>query len=853
MFGQTTFLEGRVLHASSRAGLENVVWQTRDSKGRILRYGFSKTGGVYRIPLSPSVTVVEFRLIGFATQSYSIKEFTDLPRHEVILSITDVEIPEVRIALPPIVRRADTIRYNAESFRTGEDRYVVDLIKKLPGLTIGNKGSIYYQGEPISRFYIEGRDLLGGQYGIASQNMSVDAVASVEVLENHQHIKALQDVARPAKAALNIRLKDKFKFRPFGEVEAGAGFPWLYKGKVFLGLFNKALQIITHAKGNNTGEYILEEMDDKLQLSEIFFYSLPMVNKLGSIQPKNLEIDQERYFFHHTYLGSLNTLVGLSEASELKLNLAHGTDWMRQNYRSSEELRIRESQWDLSESTELRKRMQQSKLSLHYEHNGDKIFVQNDLILRQNGDNMSASIIHRDVIADRSIANLYDIQNRLNGLYKTPNKNIFQFKSLLRWQGNREQLKTQEALSSYKLDETLRIEEIFNRNQLSSKFHFPMQTLGVTLESEYEREWIELGVVSSRPAPLPEFEPRDQQALATRYQFSFIPNYSISFFTQKIVLSFSAPVAYSYYKVVQKAAQRKELRPIYTPTAGLYLRFNYQWDLNLSASRDWNYSDKESLLQAPYFSSYRNIFIPSGEFHTSESYRANAYLQYKNLSELFFWNLRASYLHSCYNYLPTTTLSTEHTYLGSKSGLRTLDDITVVSDFTKNFLQPNLSFTFSPTYNAIQSPLVRQGIRFVNRAHLVTLALKSEWHWASKLTVAYQLTSRGAWTQNRFATSKIRWSFDQKVALSYFPIDGLELTCKMAHTAYEHQENSYHQFYFLDALASYKYKKFEFTLLANNLLNLKRYSIVTYFDISTYRLELPLRGREFLAMVKFSF
>lgn len=855
LFGQTVYQEGRVLHAVTRAGLDNVIWKTQDSKGKGLHFGFSKAGGDYRIPLVPETAVVEFRLMGYATKSYSVADFKVLPRREVLLAVTDVEIPEVRISLPPITRRADTIRYNAESFRSGEDRYVADLLKKLPGISMGNNGTVYYQGEAISRFYIEGRDLLGGQYGIASQNMPVDAVSSVEVLESHQHIKALQDVARPAKAALNIRLKDRFKFRPFGEIEAGGGgYPWIYKGRVFLGLFNKALQFIFHAKGNNTGDYILEEMDDKLQMSELFFYNAPIDNKLSTPLPRNVEIAQERHLFHQTYLASLNTLVALNAASELKLNATHGSDWMRQEFRSDEVLHIGESLWNITERSDLRKRKQQSRIDLHYEYNGDRTFLQNDLILQQHGDNTRARITNHDTVTDKSLGNLYDIQNRLSGLYRTQNRQIFQFKSLLRWQGDKERLKTQEAISNYLLDETLGVEDIFNRNQLSSSFHFGHHSFSFMVESEYHRERLAFGLATyHRPTLRPEFSPQEQQVTLTRWQLRFIPNYSISFFNKMLALNFSLPVVYSHYQVVQNPNERKEQRPIFLPTAGLLVRFNYQWEFNLSGSRDWDYCDEESLISAPYFLNYRNIYVPSGDFHTNEAYRAYTNLQYKNPAELFFWNIRASYWYSHYNYLPTSTVSTELTYSGSLPGRRTTDNISIVSDFTKNFLQPNLSLTFTPQYNVAQSPFIRQGVTFRNVAHLFTLGLNAEWRWAGKLTLTYNLKVRGVWNQNRVTTSHIRRYFDQNAAVYYFPISGLELACKATHTAYEHRDNEYYQFYFLDASVGYKYKKWGFALLAHNLLDLKRYSTVTYLDVSRYWQELPLRGREFLVSVKYSF
>lgn len=62
----------------------------------------------------------------------------------------------------------------------------------MPGISVSNDGRISYQGEAISKFYIEGQDLLGGNYNQATANLPVEAVTNVEVLEHNQNVKVLK-------------------------------------------------------------------------------------------------------------------------------------------------------------------------------------------------------------------------------------------------------------------------------------------------------------------------------------------------------------------------------------------------------------------------------------------------------------------------------------------------------------------------------------------------------------------------------------------------------------------------------------------------------------------------------------
>ena len=49
---------------------------------------------------------------------------------------------------------------------------------------------------------------MGGRYGVAVNNVRAKDISRVEVLENHQPIKALKDVEFSPDAAINLRLKD---------------------------------------------------------------------------------------------------------------------------------------------------------------------------------------------------------------------------------------------------------------------------------------------------------------------------------------------------------------------------------------------------------------------------------------------------------------------------------------------------------------------------------------------------------------------------------------------------------------------------------------------------------------------
>ena len=127
-------------------------------------------------------------------------------------------------------------------------------IKRLPGIKVKDDGTIEYQGKPINKFYLDGNDFIGGQYGLATNNISHKDVASVEVMENHQPVKALEGIEFPEEAGINLKLKDDARSRWVGVAQAVAGVqPLLYDGSLFTMRMASKIQNMFTLKADNTG------------------------------------------------------------------------------------------------------------------------------------------------------------------------------------------------------------------------------------------------------------------------------------------------------------------------------------------------------------------------------------------------------------------------------------------------------------------------------------------------------------------------------------------------------------------------------------------------------------------------
>ena len=135
-----------------------------------------------------------------------------------------IELPEVEYKAPIVIQHGDTLSYMVSNLKAATDRTLEDILRRIPGVDIRPDGTITYHDKPINHFYIEGMDLLDSKYSFATRNLKPEDLNMVEVLEDHQPIRALRDYLPSNRAAINVKLKKDRLSRPVGYAQTGAGW-----------------------------------------------------------------------------------------------------------------------------------------------------------------------------------------------------------------------------------------------------------------------------------------------------------------------------------------------------------------------------------------------------------------------------------------------------------------------------------------------------------------------------------------------------------------------------------------------------------------------------------------------------
>ena len=242
-------LRGRIVDSGSGEGVAGAVVQGL-AGGKAVCFASADGTGAFVLKVRAQVDTISVRAMGYE----KLLVAADADLSAVCLRPEATVLREVVVQSPDIYSRGDTLVFNVSQFAKAEDNAIIDVIKRLPGVKVKDDGTITYQGKPINKFYIDGSDFIGGQYGLATENISHKDVASVEVLENHQPVKALEGIDFPEEAGINLKLKEDARSRWVGVAQGGAGAtPMLYDASLYAMRIAPRLQTVLTAAADNTG------------------------------------------------------------------------------------------------------------------------------------------------------------------------------------------------------------------------------------------------------------------------------------------------------------------------------------------------------------------------------------------------------------------------------------------------------------------------------------------------------------------------------------------------------------------------------------------------------------------------
>ena len=363
--------------------LSSVIIKRYTQGHKLGGYASSASDGSFSIKAEAGDSLI-FSMLGFKNQHIAVS--SNMKPLTIRMSDGAIELREVKVKSDKVHEHGDTISYIVGAYANGNDRSIGDVIAKMPGFDVDKStGKISYEGKPISKFYIEGLDMLGGKYGTATNTLPQGEVGSVQVLRNHQPIRVLEDFTFTDDAAVNIKMKSSAKTHWVTSWKAGGGYGsahegydkgrWLFEG---FGLRLKSdLQTMLTYKTNNTGTDVSRESTNLFSLDELMGEQPKSFIRLSV--PTASGLSRERSLLNRSHTFTANVMKRISEDSQINFQLVYNNERDKAWGSQRTEYVLTDGNRIINNDLSWRSNSNNLYALLKYEHNSAKSYLRNSL------------------------------------------------------------------------------------------------------------------------------------------------------------------------------------------------------------------------------------------------------------------------------------------------------------------------------------------------------------------------------------------------------------------------------------------------------------------------------------------
>ncbi len=796
----------------------------------------------------------------------------------VMLDGKPIVIREVTVKAPPISQWGDTLTYRVENFADIQDKTIGDVLRKMPGIEVADGGEIRYQGEPINKFYVEGTDLLGGRYGLATNNISHRDVQSVELMENHQPVRALRDVVHSDNAALNLRLKQEAKARWVGTAELGAGTagsvgddayvctdPLSGEGRLFGMRIGSGWQSMHNLAAQNTGQNPAAE-NHTFSVADILNGTGggPLLPDRIAIGAAAAPLDERRTRFNRSVLFNTTNTKKLGGDYELNLRLNYSGDRTEWQSGGSTTHYLADGEDTVIEDERSLVRRHDVSGTVRLEGNKERFFLKNELRADWSWDDRRVALsgtypnLQRASLPTGGIANDFELVRRVG-------KRTLTIASQNRYQTNPHHLAVTQGERTSR--QSVREGAFTTHSNVGYGWSVGRWMLdaraGVSLRAQSMRSSLSGfgdmpggGIASGDPESAP------GSAAASASSLSTVRGYVtpvITYRSSRLRGVLSAPLSLYHYHFRDKntvgngTARRTADRFIAAPNLSLRWSLSARWTVAGSASAGRRPVDESLLRGGVIMQDYRHFTTGLVEFSGGDAAMVSGRLEYKDPIRTLFFN--GSLARSWTRVTPLVGrrfigeyILTEYTADTGRG-----DNWTARVGASKGIDGVNGTVELETVWSATSGRMLQNGVSTRYTSETLSVSPRFKGRLARWCNAEYGLSLRRVSLSWRGESSVIR-SVMGRLSVNLIPSRKFFVTLSGEHYTNEVTPGSFKNLWLADVGATWRPEgKWEFSLSAANLFDGREYAYTLYGALSSSSYAYRIRPREVLAGVSFRF
>ena len=768
------------------------------------------------------------------------------------------ELKGVTVRARSIEQKGDTLEYIVGSFVQKQDKSIEDVLKRMPGIEVADDGKITYQGLPIQKFYVEGMDLMGGSYAAVSKNLPHQSVSSVEVYENHQPIKMLEDKVESEQASINIKLAKDVALTGTAKLGLGA-WPFLWNANLTPMLFSGKVQMLAAYRTNNTGDDLT--MYTRMLTMQQLQGERPakLGNELGIKQASMPLFNTNRYLDNHTHLINLNTLFPVSENTTLRVNLYYLNDLRKQSVSQSNTIYLAADTLAYTEQIDNRLRDNQLFGTITLNRNDKAYYLDDKLNFSKAWDNALGLDVNNGLPVSQTLKTpALSVDNDLR-LIIPVGKRMLDITSCIGYGQTPHRLEVEPGQFANLLNDSLgyakTTQELNTRQYFADHAVSAIFTAGrFTIRPKAGFLFVQRHITSQLTLSDGEADWQSAMAADAQVRRRNVKPYltaEVEYKRNRFSAGMDLPLALQSVAVQSESDGDQLTKLLFNPSLWSRLKLGNFWTLNASARLSHSIENYDTWMDGYLLTDYQDLVLRKAPLSLSRTVSGNIGTQFKEP----FISLNADLRYG----IGLTHSENMYRYEIVEGGLSTLQVVSMPNNRFYQTLSGSVKKYFSPIRTSIGlkgNLLDSRGVSLVNGALMNTEALS----YSLSPSVMFKVTD---WLNVDYSLNYNKlYSFiddQRRNEITYWRHFGKAFaflkhnqTVSLTAEYYRHQGQNY---LFVDASYEFSIKqpKLDFEVRWNNIFNSKKY--VSYYSgtFSVQETVYTLRPMEVLASVRFRF
>jgi len=850
-FGQTS-IKGMVKDSTGSAVPYASVNLKNSVSNAIITYAVTDNKGAYllQIPAGTMANslIIEVHSIGYKSQVKVVAGFDAPIDFTLSRSVNQLQAVNIKSSRPVLRTHGDTLSYNVSDFADPQDRTIGEVIKRMPGITVASDGTIRYNNKPISALYIGGDNLLDDKYSIATNSIPQVAVNQVQVIQNDQPIKVLQNKVLSDDVALNLQIKKGAKLHLMGQESIGAGLPGNYDVDLNAMMFKDNYKAINYLAGNNTGYDVQQDLisHNLTDYNQRIDNALPAtVLSLGAVNTPQLA--ENRYFFDQAGVLNLNNLINLKNNVQLRINAYYVHDTQQQDYSQQttvflpgDTVKYKEIQHNRSVPDILH-----TQFTLNI--NRDKYYLNDALLLDyKNITNYSGLKTDSSAVNQVFKDNTLNFSNELNLIKSLKSNNIIQAYSYVSHSAEPENLVIGPGYNAAifnnnvpyaQLEQNVNVPSWYTNNYFSFKIPSNLITqsyrTGFSVQSQTLTS--DLNVVQNNNSVNLESDSALNHVNWTKKKVYAEAAYDLPGDILKANLTLPVTLQQIGYSDSLYTLNKSLTRFYFNPQFRMKYQVSTENYFNLFYSYRNEIGTIENVYPGYILTDYRTLYANNAGLTEQQIQQAGGGFSYRKALTLFFWNINALYNHTAANNISSSVI-TNNIQEGIVLPYPNSNDSWTLNGFISKY-----SFALRTTFSGAITWQTNHSVQIQNNA-LLPFNTTSETYNVNtdtKVIDAVNFTYKAILTQTGSHSPVEASAFQidqllQQASVNYDPVDDVQFKLSGEDYFTRQQGNPDLKYFFADASVKFRVTqwKSDLELSAVNFLNVKTYNAL-YLSANT--------------------